>query len=181
MALEELYRIISTYDRNSFNVFTQQGVEPKADDLKKFERDIGFRLPEEFREYALHPLGGLYVEVKEELWPRPVAFQVGPFWTFLYALRVYSLSSEAPDWMNMQIALRQFREEEDSDWVPFMRLIGDKDRYCFTPDQKIMLWYHDKGVEPDEESGTFSELVIEQIRDLTERKDKKLREANSPA
>ena len=39
-------------------------------DVISFEEQIGFRLPLEFREFAIHPLGGLYMAMKEELWPR---------------------------------------------------------------------------------------------------------------
>src|SRR4051812_4060010 len=86
MPLEELYHNFERYDAMVFNVATCQGQEPTEEHIADFERTIGFRLPDEFRAFTKSPLGGLYIEVKEELWPRPGLYAVGEFWSFLYGL-----------------------------------------------------------------------------------------------
>src|SRR5215831_8145249 len=89
MPLYEIESYFRNYDKKSYEVFSQQGAEPNMADVTAFESRIGFRFPAEFREFAVHPLGGLYMAVKEELWPRPRGYDVGPFWSFLYGLTVY--------------------------------------------------------------------------------------------
>jgi hypothetical protein len=82
MALKDVYDYFRNWDRESFEVVACQGNEPTESDIAAFEAVIGFRLPEEFREFTMSPLGGLYMAVREELWPRPRPYQVGPAWSF---------------------------------------------------------------------------------------------------
>lgn len=177
MALNDIYEYFRNWDKESFDIFAQQGDEPTAEDLATFEKDIGFNLPDEFREFVVHPLGGLYMEVKEEIWPRPKAFDVAPLWTFAYGFRVYSLSSAAPDWLSIRLAVRELRDADVPELVPFLKLMSLTERYCFTPDQKIVLWVRDGDPQPVTE--TFSELVMKEINALIERKDKKLAERDA--
>src|SRR5947209_402039 len=138
MPLNDIYNYFRSYDRNSYAVFAQQGAEPGEADIARFESQVGFRLPDEFRAFAVHPLGGLYMEVKAELWPRPEAYQVGPFWSFLYGIMVYSLSSKAPDRLQMNQAWARMSQDGYPRLVPFLKIIGNADPYCFAPDQKIV-------------------------------------------
>src|SRR6185295_4554602 len=96
-------------------------------DVAAFEARIGFRLPEEFREFAIHPLGGVYMEVKEEIWPRPKDYDLGPFWSFLYGFYVYSLSKKAPDFLQMEQAWQRMCEEGSPHLVPFLKIVGNAD------------------------------------------------------
>jgi hypothetical protein len=95
MPLDEIDQYFRNYDKRSYEVFSQQGAEPSIADVAVLESRIGFRLPDEFREFAVHPLGGLYIAVREELWPRARKYEVGPFWSFLYGLMVYGFSRQA--------------------------------------------------------------------------------------
>ena len=88
MALDDIYNYFRHYDAKSFYVVACQGNEPSEADLAAFEASVGFRLPTEFRQFTMSPLGGLYIEVREELWPRPKGYDVGPFWSFLFGLKV---------------------------------------------------------------------------------------------
>jgi hypothetical protein len=71
MALDDVYRYFRDWDRESFEVVACQGNEPTESEVAEFEAAVGFRLPDEFREFTMSPLGGLYMAVREELWPRP--------------------------------------------------------------------------------------------------------------
>lgn len=175
MALNEIYNYFKNYDGRSYRVVAQQGNEPTEADLAAFEARIGFRLPDEFREFAVHPLGGLYMEVKEEIWPRPQKFQVGPFWSFLYGFMVYSLSSAAPGWMQMAKAWKRLSENGYPRLVPFLKIMSNADPYCFTPDKRIVIWGHDAPDEPELVSKSFSEVVMHEIQTLEDRKARKLR------
>src|ERR1051325_6672889 len=106
--IEEYFR---NYDKKAYEVFSQQRAEPSIDDVTAFEKQIGFHFPDEFREFAVHPLGGLYMAVREELWPRAKAYDVGPFWSFLYGLMVYGFSVKAPEWLQISNAWRRLSDD----------------------------------------------------------------------
>jgi hypothetical protein len=176
MPLHEIDHYFRNYDKKTYQVVCQQGAEPSPADVADFESRIGFRLPAEFREFAVHPLGGLYMTVKEELWPRPREYDVGPFWSFLYGLLVYGLSQEAPDWLQISHAWRRMSDSGYPQWVPFLKVIGDADPYCFTPDEKIVIWRHETPEEVQEVSKSFSEVLMLEIRNLEQRKERKIKE-----
>src|SRR5215218_129039 len=99
MPLDAVFNFFDTYDAATYNVAACQGHEPSEEHVAAFEQTIGFRLPEEFREFSTSPLGGLYIEVKEELWPRATENDAGPFWSFLYGLKVFGLAAHTPAWL----------------------------------------------------------------------------------
>jgi hypothetical protein len=174
MALNSVYSYFRSYDKSSFAVFSCQGSEPSKQDLQKFEKAVGFSLPDEYREFTLSPLGGLYMEVQEELWPRPQAYQVGPFWSFLYAVKVFGMARDIPDWLDVRVQYKKFHNAGYSRMVPFLQRVGDPDCYCFTASKEIVLWDHE---DPDHKKLidlSFSELLMKEIRELEERKTLKL-------
>jgi hypothetical protein len=175
MPLNNVYNYFENWDSDSYAVFTQRGNEPTEADVLAVESQVGFRLPDEFREYAVHPLGGLYMAVREELWPRPMAYHVGPFWSFLYGLMVYSFCGQAPDWLRLRSAWERMAKDGHPKLVPFLRVIGDPDPYCFTTSQKIVVWRHETPDQPEEVSETFSEVLMREIHALEERKARKIR------
>lgn len=174
MPLQAIYDYFQNWDAASFEVFTQMNAEPAEAEVAAIESQAGFRLPDEFREYAVHPLGGLYMAVREDLWPRPQAYQVGPAWTFLYGLMVFSFCSQAPDWLQLRRAWQRMAKDGHNELVPFLRIIGDADRYCFTANQKIVIWRHETPNEPEEISETFSEVLMREIQALENRKNRKI-------
>jgi hypothetical protein len=89
MSLEAVYQYFESYRKPESELFAVscKGNEPSRDDVIEFERVVGFSLPEEFNQFTMSYLGGLYIEVKEELWPRPKLYDVGPFWSFMYAIK----------------------------------------------------------------------------------------------
>jgi hypothetical protein len=175
MSLNKVCDYFRGYDKASYAAFTQQGAEPTKSDVSAVESLIGFGLPDEFRDYAIHPLGGLYMAVREELWPRPQAYHVGPFWSFLYGLMVYSFCSQAPDWLQLRNAWQRMAKDGHPELVPFLRIIGSADPYCFTSDGKIVVWKHETPNEPEHVSETFSEVLMREIHALEERKARKIR------
>src|SRR5206468_1176663 len=105
-----------------------------------------------------------------------VAFDVGPFWSFLYGLCVFGIADGIPDWLDIRERYKQFKAEAGcADLVPFLKLIGDPDRYCFDAAGSIVRWGHEEPERRDREAATFSELLMREIRDLEGRKERKLR------
>lgn len=175
MPLDDVYEYFRSYDRASFAVFACKGNEPSEQDIIAFEKVIGFRLPEEFREFTMSGLGGLYMEVREELWPRAKEFEVGPFWSFLYGIAVFGISKEIPDWLDIREQHREFREWGITDLVPFLRVMDDSNRYCFDRAGRIIHWDHELQEKREEVPLTFSELLMREIHELEQRKERKVR------
>jgi hypothetical protein len=125
-------RYFAESDGESFEITACQGQEPTEADVAAFEAIVGFRLPDEFREFTMSRLGGLSMAVGEEL--RPQAFQVGPAWSFAYGLKVFGIAVEIPDWLDIRVQFQEFREEGFPDLVPFLQIECDADRYCFDRD-----------------------------------------------
>jgi len=169
MPISDIEAYFRSYDRKSSDVYSQNGAEPSAKDVSAFEKEIGFPLPQEFRDYAVHPLGGVYMGVKEEIWPEPEPYSVGPFWSFLRGVLVYSLSSEAPDWLSMRDAWRIFSEDGHPELVPFLKVLGDADPYCFTTDGGIVIWRHETPDTPQAVDMSFSQVLIHELRELEQR------------
>jgi hypothetical protein len=176
MSLAEAFAYFRSYDKASFEVYACQGHEPSEADITGFEREVGFGLPEEFREFTKSSLGGLYMAVREAVWPRPKEFDVGPFWSFLYGLTVYGIAFDIPEDLDLRAQFREFRAREEftAGLVPFLKIIGDADPYCFTAQGGIVRWLHEEPETPESVSLSFSDLLMQEIRALEERKAKKL-------
>ena len=84
MALKEVYDYFRHYDKDTYQVVACMGNEPSEEDVQDFENQYGIRLPEDFREFTMSSLGGLFMEVREELWPRSKAYDVAPFLDLLF-------------------------------------------------------------------------------------------------
>ncbi len=183
MSLDAIGDYFRSYDKDSFAVFACQGNEPSEDDIAAFEDHIvGWRLPDEFREFTMSGLGGLYMEAREELWPRPQLHEVGPFWSFLYGVQVYGIAANIPEWLDIRVETERFRSDDISDLVPFMKVVGDADRYCFDEAGRVVHWSHEEPVERRAEEGSFANLLIVEIRELEKRLSRKLQaqERNAP-
>ena len=77
MALKEVYDYFRHYDKETYQVVACMGNEPSEEDVQDFENQYGIRLPEDFREFTMSALGDLFMEVREELWPRAKAKSQG--------------------------------------------------------------------------------------------------------
>ena len=146
---------------------------PTEQELIEVASRYGCRLPPEFLAHSCGPLSGIYVEVKENVWPRPKAYDVGPFWSFLYAVFVYGLAPEIPDWMNIDLAAAEFLSSTGQSRVPCLKIVGDADIYVFDSDGKISQWRHETD-EFDPYAGSFFDLLEQEVGQLRQRKDQKV-------
>jgi hypothetical protein len=175
MPLEAVFDYFGHYDRKTFHVVACKGNEPSEKDVASFERTCGFRLPTEFRDFTKSGLGGLYMEVREEFWPRPTEYAVGPFWSFLYAVKVFGIAKGIPDWLDIRERFGQFRDDGFPHLVPFLQRQGDTNMYCFNRRGQIIHWDHEEPEEQRVEEMTFSDLLLREIRDLEDRAQRKIR------
>ena len=140
--------------------------------LKAFEKRFGVRFPEAFKVFSTSANGGMYIEVKEAIWPRPKAWDVGPFWWFLYGMFVYGFAKDIPDWMNMSKEADAFNKNVNPGYFPFLKVIGDADVYCFDRAGMIYRWDHELDEFNKIDMG-FNELLEQEVKELKERKERK--------
>lgn len=172
--MQKIEEWVRNRDRKAYTVVAQQGAEPTLDDVAVFEKQIGFDFPDDFRRYLVHPLGGLVVEVVEDLWPRPKQWEVGPAWSFRFGLYAYSLSPEAPEWVSMQAAWNDMCVDGYPQYLPVLRIASDADRYCLTKKGNLVIWRHETPGEPDSFDGDFFAALAYELAELDARKDRKL-------
>jgi hypothetical protein len=87
-------------------------------DIKKIEKELEIKFPGEYVAHLLakgaEVLGerGIYIEVKETVWPKPQLYDVGQFWKFLYGIHTFTPSEFSEDWMRLKITGKQFIKEK---------------------------------------------------------------------
>lgn len=111
MALEKVYDYFHNYDKQTYQVVACMGNEPSEHDIKKFEHQYGINLPADFREFTMSPLGGLYMEVREEIWPRAKQYDIGPFWSFCRGIIVYGIANGIPDFLDIREKTKELHDE----------------------------------------------------------------------
>lgn len=166
MKLIDVEQYFDDIDPDSFQYWCCQDERPTLDDISAFEDTTGFELPSEFRNFTVSRLGGLHLEVPEHIWPR---IKGGPFWKFLYGLSVFGLGPEIPPWLDLKTQYSEFRDYGNPDLLPFMRIVSDADRYCFTRSGQIVRWDHEttESIRVDQ---SFAALLMSEIRALEARK-----------
>lgn len=166
---EEIINLI--WDREKYYIVCGGGSAPSKEALETFAAGYGVTLPDQYLSHASGYWGGLYLEVREEFWPRHKAFDVGPFWSFLYGLFTHALSDEAPEWMQLKVAADEFRDKGHQ-VLPFLKVIGDADVYCFDTQGKIQRWSHEEDTfEPFD--GEFFDVLRHEFLELEDRRQKK--------
>ncbi len=163
----------NTLESDIYETACSQGDAPSAEQLHALAQELGCRFPEEFILHSSGRFGGLYVAVKEDLWPRAKEGDVAAFWEFLFGLCTFSVAPQIPDFMNLRLTTAAFKAETGLDLVPFMRVLGDPSRYCFDAEGNIVLWSSGSNEFAPVETGFF-DLLEEELRALRERKDRKL-------
>ena len=176
MALQEIYDYFRNYDKNTYQVVACMGNEPSESDISEFENSIGSTLPQEFRECTMSSLGGLYMNVKKEVWPQAKQFDVGPFWSFCRGIIVYGIAKDIPDFLDIRVRTKELHEAGFIDYIPFLSIIGNGDEvFCFDKAGNIVLLDYYQTGEATPIEGCFSNCLMNQIEELEERKNKKVR------
>lgn len=96
-----------------YDVVSAQSSAPSESELRAVADELGCPLSDEFVVHSTNQYGGLCVEVKEELWPRAEAFEVGPFWSFLYGFYTFNIAEgnrEVADHYQLDRGLCRSRE-----------------------------------------------------------------------
>ena len=140
MNISHYNELINSAIDDDIELFFSGENHPSERDVEDFGSEIGCLFPEDFKCLAASYLDGFYAEAKEEVWPRK---QGGAYWMFQYALLVYGLDSNLPEWASLKVYVLKFREQTDTILTPFMRTISSSEPYCFTPQGEIVKWSSD--------------------------------------
>jgi hypothetical protein len=164
--------ILGRHLDQEFRVFPMAESEQQISQIEAIGRELDVTYPLEFQAHVCGRFPGIFVEVKEEIWPRPEMYAVGPFWSFLYALHTFTPDFESEPWMRLDSAAAKFREDTGLHAAPVLKIVGDADVYCVDTYGKLVQFHHETlELEPIELS--FWELFEREIRELRTRKDRK--------
>jgi hypothetical protein len=168
MTLKDLEQYVLTYNRAVYRLVASGRSAPNEARLDAFEVSIDFRFPAEFREFTLSPMGGLCLEVFDDLWQRPSPTQPSGDWRSLYSVKVFGIGIGVPRWLDLRAELADLPEEE-SDLIPFMARGDEPERYCFDLDQQIVRWSPEDG-RRESIQHSFYALLMQEIEALDERR-----------
>jgi len=134
---------------------------------------LGFRVPPELSAHLVGKFPGIYVEVKEAVWPRPKQYDAGPAWTFLYALHTFTAAPESQPWMRLDEAAIAFQRETGLKAAPVLKVVGDPDLYCVTEKGRLARFLHQESRLEPVPLG-FWDLLDREVGELALRKKRKL-------
>jgi hypothetical protein len=172
---DETSAIFGRHLDGDFTAFPMADTPTSADQIASIGRKFGVSFPPEFVAHVCGRFPGVYVEVKESVWPRPKAFDVGPFWTFLYALHTYTSAPESDDWMRLDFAAETFQRDTGLSAAPVLRVVGDANLYCVDPNGAIVRFDHETN-ELEPVSMNFWQVLEHEISELRARKDQLTRQ-----
>jgi hypothetical protein len=164
--------ILAKYLDNDFKVFPMARASQPVYAIEAVGRTHSVQYPPDFSTHVCGRFPGIYVEVKEEIWPRPKAFDVGPFWSFLYALHTFTPDPSSEPWMRLDDAAARFQKDTGFVAAPVLRVVGDADVYCVDADGKLVQFRHETN-ELEAVGLSFWGLFEREVEELRKRKDMK--------
>ncbi|MFA5508319.1 MAG: SMI1/KNR4 family protein [Vulcanimicrobiota bacterium] len=174
MSLRDLQEFVKNYNIAVYRLMASGRSAPSESRLEQFEESIGFRFPDEFRELTLSPLGGLCLQVCDDLWPRPGSTEVEE-WQRLYSLNLFGIAAGVPEWLDLREELALLPPEE-SDLVPFLSRGCEKERYCFDLDHQLVRWCPATG-RRELIKNSFYGFLLHEIAELEVRRQRYMDEA----
>jgi hypothetical protein len=171
--VDETVAILDRHLDGDFMAFPMAESRTSREQIEKIGREHGVRYPDEFVAHVCGRFPGLYVEVKEEVWPRPEAYSVGPFWSFLYAFHTFTSAPESEEWMRLDFAAQTFQANSSLAAAPVLRVVGDANLYCVNAGGEIVRFDHETN-ELEPVNMTFWQLLDHEVAALRSRKDRKV-------
>jgi hypothetical protein len=169
---DETQAILGRHLDGDFIVFPMAELKQTKTSVDAIGRKHGVKYPSEYSAHICGRFPGIYVEVKEEYWARPKLYDVGPFWTFLYALHTYTPAKESEPWMQLDNAAELFQKETGHCAAPVLKVVGNADVYCVDKDGQLVQFIHETN-ELEAVQLTFWQLFEREVTELRTRKDRK--------
>jgi hypothetical protein len=164
--------ILGKYLDGDFTVFPMAEGNARSEQVEAVGVRYGIPYPPEFNAHVCGRFPGMYVEVKEAIWPRPKPNDVGPFWSFLYGVHTYTPISGSEPWMRLADAAESFQKQTGLKAAPVLRIVGDADLYCVDSAGALVQFLNEEArLEPIKMG--FWELLEREIRELASRKSRK--------
>jgi hypothetical protein len=164
--------ILAKHLDGDFCVFPMADTKTTISQIKDIGRRFRVRYPNEFIAHVCGKFPGIYIEVKEEFWPRPKLYDVGPFWSFLYAIYTFTSAPESEDWMRLDSAAESFQKDTGLRAAPILKVVGDADIFCVDSEGRLVQFNHETN-ELTLVPLNFWQLLDQEIADLRARKDRK--------
>ena len=140
---------------------------PKDDDFHDIEKAIGRPLPADYLRFQ-REWGAAYIATPPDLWPRPEVGEVRPFWATRFALMIYGLGQDAPDYLNLPTVLEDFRSiaPDRTAWLPVMQFEYNAGEFvCFDESDNLVELQRDGDVWPIELS--FDDYLVAETAELS--------------
>lgn len=164
--------ILGRYLTGDFRAFPMAELRTSEDAVLTLAKQLGVPMPADVLAHLTGQFPGVYVEAKEEVWPRVKEFSVGPFWSFLYGLHTFTASPDSEDWMRINFVANQLHKETGKKVLPVLKVVGDADLYCFNENSELVRFNHELGDFEAIDLGFF-ELFEREVRELKERTERK--------
>ena len=165
---DQTEEILGRHLTQDFKVFPMAKEASSSDQVMAVAERLGVTFPQELVAHLCGRFPGIYVEAKEDVWRRPKPYDVGPFWTFLYAFHTYTVSADGEDWMRIDVAGRKFQADTGLPAVPVLKVVGDANCYCVSGSGDLVQFDHELGkLEPVD--ATFFQVFEREILALTKR------------
>jgi len=164
--------ILNKYLDADFRVSPMARASQSASSVEEIGRKHAVRYPPDFSAHVCGRFPGVFVEVKEEIWPRSKEYDVGPFWSFLYALHTFTPDPNSEPWMRLDDAAASIQADTGLSVAPVLRVVGDADLYCVDASGRLVQFRHETN-ELENVDLTFWQLFEREIAALRKRKDKK--------
>ncbi|MCE3226577.1 MAG: hypothetical protein K0S32_1128 [Bacteroidetes bacterium] len=155
---------------------SKASVPPTMEQLVKLRRELNCRLPDDYMFY-LAQNGATYLEVREDVWPKPKQYEVRPSWEMMSAIMVLGISSKEeeenfPDMLNIKVITPQFKNMFNSDLIPFFKWQSDNVISCFDTNGKIFNLSYSDPENPEPVNMDFKEFLESEMRKLVENKNR---------
>src|SRR4051812_31764771 len=164
--------ILSKHLDADFKAFPMAESRQSPDRVHAIAARYGVQYPSEYIAHVCGRFPGIYVEVIESVWPRNKEFDIGPFWSFLYALHTFTPDPQSEPWMRLEDAAEDMNRDVQLQIAPVLRIVGDADLYCVDAAGKLVKFNHETS-EPEPVDLSFWELLDREVAALRKRKDKK--------
>ena len=158
-----------------YTIMAAGNAAPSKEAVMAYGAKHGIQFPEDYIAHSTGSLGGILVEVKEEVWPHAKQFEVALSWTFCRAVYSFAFSSEAPDWLQIEVARAHF-EERGHQVIPVLKVWSDPQVYCYNQSGNLVQYIHDEDIFEDVEMSWFEALEYE-LFELAKRKKDKIGES----
>jgi hypothetical protein len=169
------------YDKlpNDFSLFTAKQYPATTQQIEEYENETGVKFSDDFKDF-LSFFGQFILEVKEEIWKRPVQSDVLPMWKFGYGFFVFGLSSnsDVPSWLSYKEKYQETDDEHRKLGQLFFKRSGNLYR-AYTNNGVITVEYDQDGYDVEVYNGNLYDFLIEAIDKLENDYKNYINEKNS--